>query len=315
MESVHRQLKETIEKFRTLEKVKAYHAELNDRLVKENNNLTRLEKQLKKEERDVKRLERTGVTGMFHKILGDREKQLEKERQEYLHVALKYNELIKSVELVQFELNVLSKKLNDYDLVREKYESLLKAREKELLALGGATGSQLMSLSEQIDQKHILLQDIDEAIVAGRDAYKYITTMEKRLKEARDWGQWDMYGGDNGSGWMKHHAVDRAREVLHKARHSLIRFDKELRDVYADKYLDLNVGVEDIDRFLDIFLDNIIVDWVVQRKIKRALRNVQKIRAEIGSAMKRLKADIPVTKLEIEDLTRRREEIIVQSAG
>jgi len=50
--------------------------------------------QLKKEEKDVKQLENKGFRPLFYKILGDKEKQLEKERQEYLAV-LPFNNLLR----------------------------------------------------------------------------------------------------------------------------------------------------------------------------------------------------------------------------
>ncbi len=70
---------------------------------------------------------------MFHKFLGDREDRLQKERQDYLTASLRYNELFKSVELIRYELNLLSKKESNLNLVEKEINALMKDREKEIL--------------------------------------------------------------------------------------------------------------------------------------------------------------------------------------
>ncbi|RLD21186.1 MAG: hypothetical protein DRI69_04760 [Bacteroidetes bacterium] len=315
MTEIHRDLKEALLERRQLQKVDMHFADLTSRLKKEIKEINLLSKLLKKEEIDLEKLESAGIRALFHKILGDKEKQIEKERQQYLQTALKYNALSKSIDLIEYEKNLLEKKLDRISVVEQRYEHLIKLREKELLGSDTEAGRALLALSKKIDIRHIELKDIDEAIVAGNEALNYVRTLEKQLQKAKNWGQWDTYGNGSGSSWLKHQAVDKAREVLHRVRHSLLNFQKELSDVYEDAYIDINLRMEKIDRFVDIFFDNLITDWIVQQKIKKALDNVLNTKEQVIYALKKLKEEGPLVEAEIANLEAQREQAIVDSAS
>lgn len=315
MTDIHRDLKEALLEWRQLQKVEKHFLELTSRLSKENDEISRLGALLKKEETDLSSLESAGIRSLFHKILGDKDKQIEIERQEYLQNALKYNELNKSIELIEYEKELMGKKLARVDLIEQRYNKLIKLREKELLRSDSEEGKTLLDLSRKLDARLIELKDIDEAIESGEEALRYVRSLESQLQKARNWGQWDTYGGGHGVGWFKHQAVDRARDMLHKVRHSLLNFQKELSDVYEDAFIDINLRMDKFDRFVDIFFDNLITDWVVQQKITKALDNVSNTKKQVLNALKKLKEEGPEVESEIEELEAAREQAIINSAS
>ncbi len=314
MTDIHRNLKEALLEWRQLQKVDKHFTELTTRLKEERGEISRLSKLLDKEEKDLEKLERAGIRSLFYKILGDKEKQIEKERQEYLQSALKYNELNKSVELIEYEMALLEKKLPRITAAEQQYEQLIVLREKELLSSDSDAGRELLVFSKKLDTRHIELKDIDEAIVAGKEALRQVRALERQLKKARGWGQWDTYGSGLGAGWLKHQAVDRARDMLHRVRHVLLNFQKELNDVYEGAYIDINLRMDKFDRFVDIFFDNLITDWIVQQKINKALDNVKNTKGKVKYALKKLKEEGPLVESEIAKLERAREQAIIDSA-
>ena len=313
MTSTHHQLKEAMLDRRRIEKVRSHYEALSERYDKESSEVRVLGKALEKEKHDVDKLEKGGLRTMFHKILGDKDKQLEKERQEYLQLALKYNELNKSLELIEYELDLLEKQLDRLDQVQGRYEKLIKKREIELLSDGSDAGRELLHISKEIDARIVLMKDIEEAIDAGNIALKLVKSFQKQLIKARDWGQWDMYGNTRGGGWMKHQAIDKARDYLHKVRHALIHFQNELNDVYADARIDADLRIERVDRFLDVFFDNLITDWIVQQKIKNAIENILNTKDQVYQALQRLKQEGPRVERELKALEARREQTIIDS--
>ena len=193
MTEIHHELKEALLEWRRLQKVASHFQGLTTRLRKETKEIKQLDNLLEKEEKDLKQLESVGIRSLFHKILGDKEKQIEIERQQYLQSALKYNALSKSIDLIEYERELLEKKLERFDAVEQRYEQLIKLREKELLRSDTAEGRKLLALSKKIDARHIELKDIDEAIVAGNKALKYIRILEQipRPWSARRFGPED----------------------------------------------------------------------------------------------------------------------------
>lgn len=313
MSEIHKQLKETLLLYRQLLKVQQHQEALQKRLKEEAKALTMLESALKREERNVEIIEKGSLRSFFHQIVGDREKQVERKRQDYLDIALKYNELGKSIDLIEFELDVLNKKLIEFDRIQQRYRDLIKLREKELMQSDPGVGRDLLLLHKRIDHGQVMLKDIAEAMRAGREAEKIMIAIEKELRAARNWGRYDTAGGRYASSHAKHSAVQRAKDLSYRARHALLLFRRELEDVYEDAAIRIEVHIEGFDRFTDIFFDNIISDWIIQQKINAALNDVAKVRRQVASSLIQLEKDRPEVEKELVECEEKRESMILQS--
>ncbi len=314
MSKLHQELKEALMQLKQVQKVRAHFTQMKQQLKQELEDLALLEKQLKKEQRDVEKLEQTSLRSMFRKVLGDREQQLEKERQEYLAVSLKFNELSKSVDLLTYELEVLEKKLTNEEQLSRKVEVLMKKREEELMKMDPVIGRKLLGIHRDIDKKHIALKDVDEAIAMGTKAFQILQQMIVDLRKARNWGQYDMMSDRGVASFVKHRTIDNARNLATEARHYLMRFREELQDVYQDVQLTIHIDLGNFSRFTDIFFDNLISDWVVQQKIKKALNQVKQVTDEVAYALEMLQAEKPKIEVDLEKLEQLREETILKSS-
>ena len=313
MSVTQRKLKATLLEYQQIKKVGKHARSLRTRLKKEKAEFARIAKKLKRDERDLERLEKTSMRSLFHKVLGDKEKQVEKDRQKYLQTALKYNELGKSIELMEFELSVLEKKLTTKEDLQKRFRNLMRMRERELMRTDPVAGRRLIQISKQIDHAHVTLDNIKEASAVGKDALKILRAMEGELANARNWGQWDTHGDRRRAGWMKHQAIDRAKNLSYKAKHILLQFRKELADIYRDARIPIHLEMRDFNRFTDILFDNLISDWVFQQRIKKALDNVQYVKRQVSSALKKMKSDTPRIKEDISRLERDRERQILNA--
>lgn len=286
MSQLQQQLQESIRELEQIRKVKAHTAELQVRLAEEEKALEVMSSMLAKEQRDVELLEKEGLTAMFRKFIGDREEKLEKEREEYLRAALRYNDLYKSVELIRFELDLLLKKEQNLEVVERRVEALMRDRGKELLDLGEQAGKDLKGLYQQVDRLNAYDVEMGEALQAGMKALEHLQQTEHLLQVARERGQHDMWGGRRlGSGHLKHNAIDQARQSAQHARHALIHFVRELRDIYRDREYHFEFRIEDFGRFMDVFFDNLITDFLVQQKISTSLNSVSTTRQQVGAVI------------------------------
>ena len=170
-------LKKAIEDHQDIVRVKNHLAHLVSKIQEEEDSLKGLGNVLEKEHQDVKRLEKLSVKGIFHEFLGDKKKQLEIERQEYLDVVLRYNEAVKYIELLEFEKEVLEEKLTKEKEVKETLNKLLKERAHQLMRTNSAIGNELLQIEKQIDQKLAMKREIHEALIVG-------TSIMSKLKKA-----------------------------------------------------------------------------------------------------------------------------------
>lgn len=314
MTELQQQLKESIQELEQIRKVSEHTAQLRERLAAEEKALLVMETTLAKEQRDVETLEREGLTSMFRKFIGDREEKLEKEREEYLRASLRFNELFKSVELIRFELDLLSKKEQSQDSVARRVETLIAYREKELLDLDPQVALVLKGINQQADKLHKYSVEVEEAHAAGMRALELVRGCEQNLIEAQLMGQRDMWGSKyHGTGHRKHDAIDRARDLAYRSRHELIRFGNELQDVFKGMQLDVNMTIEDFGRFTDVFFDNLITDYLIQQKISKSLVNVNGTRQRLDYIMLSVDSERGVIREKLERLEEERKKIVVSS--
>ena len=314
MSELQIQLKEKIQELESIRKVRVHISQLQNRLSSEANALAAMEKTLEKEQKDVETIEKEGLTTMFHKFLGDREDKLDKEREEYLKASLKYNELYKSVELIRFELELLSKKEQNLEMVEGQVEVLMKQRETELMQYDSEVALQLKGINDQVDKLSKYSVEVDEALNAGKIALDMVRLAEHHLYEAQNLGQVDMWRNRHyRSGHFKLEAVDQAREAAYQSKHALIKFGNELRDVNSNLQLHVNMDIEEFGQFVNVFFQNMITDWVVQQKINKSLANVSATRQQVEYLMQQLDQERATVKTKQNQLELQRKEVIISA--
>ena len=112
-----------------------------------------------------------------------------------------------------------------------------------------------------------------EAINAGNRALNSLRTARENLNSAKNWRLVDMFGGGFFSTMLKHSKMDQAKENMEQAKYDLRNFSKELDDV--NMACNLNIDTGDFLSFADYFFDGLIIDWMVQTKIREASDNVK----------------------------------------
>ncbi len=312
MASIQEQLQKITAEYQTLEKVARHLTSLSKRLDKETKALHKLSKKVDREQAEYERLESLSLKSLFHKVLGNKEEQVEKERQEYLQSFLKYNEAKKSVELMEFEMQTLEKKLARKDQIEAEMERLIKLREKELLKLDPSISTKLQVILHKQDKLKRMHIEVREALQAGDQVLHSINTMIGFLNQARNWGHWDMSGRSHMPSYMKKSSIDKAVAVSHQVKHQLHTFSNELQDVYG-KSFNFPFHIESFSGFMDIFFDNLISDWIIQKKIKNSLASIVSVRDKVIRLVSSLKAEMPAIEKEIEQLEQNHKEIIINA--
>lgn len=317
MQDFKKQLKATLEEYQSAEKIKRHLNKLDKRLDTETKELASLALALDKENKDYEELEKLSIRSIFHKVLGSKEEQMEKEKQEYLQASLKYDEAKKAIELLEYERKILLDKLDTVDGNGPKLQILLDKRERQLILENGPAGKKIQQIVNRLDEQEHQHKEIQEVVAAGKSALAILNQMAGYLQKARDWGTWNV-GGRRGRGGMsshiKHSSIDNARRLAPQARHQLVRFEDELRDIYRDvQQFQFSLSFDSFSRFSDIFFDNLISDFIVQQKIQNSLSNVLSVRDKVHRMAGGLQAKLPQIQNEIAQLEEQRNQLIVNS--
>lgn len=306
-------IKDTIAKISELEAVQRHYestvAEYNQVVARKE----RVENRMIKELDDVTKLEQLGVKSIFYNVLGSKEKQLEKERQEYLQATLEHKEVVNALEVVEFEKNILEKKLTAIDDLEEELNRLKNVREKEIMAVSSALRNELKLIYDQMDSREKIKAEISEAFVVGQQTFESLEFVRTHLSRASDWGQWDRSKGRGAHHRsLKYSSIDRAMNEVSRSKLLLRKFNKELTDVgYSN--LRLALQIESIEKFTGIIFDNLISDWIIQNKISSALSTVESLMDDIKLILNTLLKDKTNNQAELMELKKQKDHLLEEN--
>ncbi len=307
---INKDLNQIIEKFRSLELAKKHLEKTEIRIQKLHNQLLELNNNLEKEYHDVEKLEKLSLEKLFEKILGNKEKQREKERQEYLQAVLKYNECKQSLELLDFERKVLKEKLAEFNKTKSLLYSLIRKREHSLAKDNPEAKELINEINLKSDQKIARKRELYEAITLAK---KLILLIDKTLKDLSEITNWGFYEFNHPDIHLKKSVyLNRAKKKAYLINQLLHQFEDELSDIYPgnDNYGKTNLKV--FQNFTKIFFDNLITDWLLLQKIKNTSNSIKNLKNKIIRIDQTLENELLKTDKELETLTRQKQSIIIK---
>lgn len=255
-------------------------------LIREKLQLNKLFNEYEKEYQDVLNLETISTSSLFYTILGNKEEQLKKEKQEALKAKLKYDQCKHDVEYLVDETKKIVDELAEIEVCESEYEDLINKKMEIISTEDEGTNAQLKKLIKKKENVHANIKEVDEAIKAGEDALETVEKTIKALSDAENWGVWDMVGGGLFSTIVKHNHIDTARKYAEETQRQLDKFKREIADINMVTNFEICVGT--FETFADYFFDGLIYDWIVQSEIGKSLDSVKNTKNQIDRAISKL---------------------------
>ena len=254
------------------------------------------------EQADVDRLEGRSLAAFFYYVIGKKDQQLDKERQEAYGARVMYDAAFQEWEAAKADLSRYEKEYEALQGCERQYEKTMKEKMAAVKATGGAESERILELEERLSFVQSQKKEIVEAIREGEAAWDITDRILESLDSAEGWGTWDLLGGDFLAGLEKHSHLDAAQEAVEQLQSRLRKFKTELSDVMIDA--DMQVNVEGFLRFADLFFDGLFLDWTVLNQISESQDQVQNVRNQISALLSRLKEKLSA--LEDEELEGKR---------
>jgi hypothetical protein len=294
LEDLNAQITEIRLKLRARDRLRGQAARVQQSLASENDRRLRLEAELAKEEHDLEKLDGLSLTALFHAVLGNKEIQSKKERQEHLAAKLRYDECREAIAALDQEMRDLNQQIAALGNLDAQYQSIMTAKEKAISSTGDETASRLAQLTEDLADAESDLQECREAMIAGAEAAHALQDVVRGLRGASSWGAWDLLGGGVFATALKHSRIDGARSSAHRAQQSLRRFQRELADVRPGAMPSVGIDIGSFTTFADYFFDGLITDWIVQSRIHSSLNGaaaaLDRVQRTIGALRGSLRA-------------------------
>ncbi|MEL6123374.1 MAG: hypothetical protein AAFR14_06595, partial [Bacteroidota bacterium] len=306
---IQEEIQQTIQQIVHLEKVASQLRTTEQELETAYDEQDGLLKKLDKELRDVERLEGLTTTSMFYKILGSKEKQLDKERQEYLELSLKTEDIAKTIQLLEYEVNLLEAKSKSKFQIAKVLEGIKIKREEEIIKTDPVLRHQLLGISEQLESNYKLQKEISEAEQIGAICDQLINRIIGLLQKVRNWGQWP---GNTSRSRMQRYArrdaIDRARNLSYQIKHHLHLFNQELADLNSN--LSVHFDPKAFTNFSTSFFSNLITDWIQNQQLSQAIGSASNTRNQVHHVLKQLDVESTQCDNNISKLLQDRDHIV-----
>jgi hypothetical protein len=280
------------------------------KLAQEKTQFQVLEKRFTKEKLDVEKLEKLSLRAVFATILGSRDEQMDKERQEMLTVQMQYQQARKMVDSLVADQAYLKQQLSALKSLDAEYAQLLTNKEELIKSGDSVVARELVPLSEKIGAANLTIKELDEAIRAGQQVLAGLDEVNDALSKAENWGTWDMLGGGMLSTMIKHDHMDTAKDAANQVQLDMQRFQRELADVQREIAIDVELSGS--ERFLDFFMDGLMMDWIVQAHINNSQEQARQAHLKVRDLVQDLQKRKRITAQDLDLLQQKRVRILSQ---
>ena len=217
-------------------------------LYAQNRNLTETVAQLKKiknsEQKDVDRLEGGSLAAFFYNVVGKMDEKLTKEKEEAYKAAVKYETAKEELDSVHSEILRREEAVKALQGCEVAYQTAFEEKLREVRTSGTAAAEQVMAVEEKLYQQECQKKELEEAILAGKQALSTVNAVLDSLDDAEGWATWDTFGGGGFlTDMMKHSQLDDAQEKINRLQVELRQLKTELADV--EIHADIQVQLEE----------------------------------------------------------------------
>ena len=296
MQNIREEMRALLSDINEQSRLKSEVRQLENQQSKLQEKLRDLEGILHCEEADVAALSRVTLQAVWLRICGTHEEVLRREQADVDAAALKCSAARSEIEEIKAEIASRRRRLSDLSQSERKYnELLLKKRE---LMYTSAAGEALRRMEEETARLAMQQKELREAIDAGGSALRTAGEIVDCLKGANACATWDVLGGGMLADMAKHSELNSAQVLIERLQHQLRSFQTELSDVQ----LEAQLPIGDFLSVADFMFDGLIADWMMKKRIERALDSVQNTQRQIEYTLSHLREKQKRVKRQKEDM-------------
>lgn len=261
------------------EKLEKKLIDLNSTIDESIKELKSLEVQLLKEKKDVDRLENLTFHSIFHKLRGNIDEKLSKEKLEFLRAESNYLEKKYYLDSLKSSRESIISSLKSLENLDERQELLIEDLSDNLLNFSSTEQTQIKSCLDKINYSSSEKEEISQALNVSEKLLAICDEVISYLESAQNWGIYDMLGGKFIATHLKHQEIDNAAHSLNKLNFILDQYNKELSELKNTTSISLKI--DSFTYTMDYFFDNFFTDSLVQSKINDALNSVNQLKSKI----------------------------------
>lgn len=270
------------------ERAEARRAALETQLVVERQSCDALRTRVRKEARDLERLDRFSFAGALARLRGQVDEARVAEQAELAGSKLEFAARSSALTRLETEATALQRRAELLSDDRDALAAALAAREDALIAGGDSRARELAKLGDRDSHVRARVREVAESAHAADLAAVALSEAAESLSRAGGWSTYDtFFGGGFLSSLIKQDHVSDAADAIAGVHHALLRLRSELADVAlpSDPLVEVPGGPLLV---LDALFDNIFSDWMVDSRIRASERSVRAAQKGVADIRRRL---------------------------
>lgn len=287
-----------------LGRIKLCHKYLNrlrKRKILYESELSNLQIILESELKDIQTLEKIGLRSLFHKTFGEYNSKLEKEKQEYLKAVVNYNKCERLLSLIDYEINILKEILDNENLIKTELIEAIKSDSNGVLSLKADVLKLIDNIEKKLEPYRQIRIEIEEAIILGNKINSSLHKIKSGLENIEHWG-------NNKDTNLKD--IDKIQITCYQTELLLSKFEEELNDVLKYLNIELEDPISRMVQFNSIYIENLIADWIISKKIINGLAFICSLIERIDRIINILESELGKTNASISTLESNRSKLI-----
>lgn len=247
--------------------------------------------ELKKEQKDVDKLDHFSILNTIRTWSGKQDEVREKELSELAATEAKLREAEKMVIDLQQDMRNNEEELQrvEWKSLDSDWEHLKKEKEQWIYKNNEVDADRLERLYEEKTRVITFIREVEEALLEGKRARAALRRALELLDSAKGYSTWDtFFGGGIIATAVKHSRLNESEDAIHDAQLALKRFQTELSDVQQMEVKNLKVERDSFVTFADYVFDDIFSAWSIHSKINASIERIENTISELGDICRQL---------------------------
>ena len=291
-------IKELIKEIRGIKLAKDYLEEITEERAEQAERYDFVKAELSRLSARIKKLSNPSLLSVVREIQKRKQDKLDLYKQHHLNLALEYNELSKSLQKFDFEIDVLERKISQEASLIAEFKRLVR---NEQAAMSAPRIREYKTFLDQLDYKLSLLKELEEAVDQGvrlnrrfNAAMKFIETKASSLyrtsKTEHEINEFNIKG------------IDKYQEYMINIQHSMMKFEAEVNDVYDTMLSSPHEDRKIAEHFLAEYRMNLINDIHTRMDMNNSYMFLKYHKSVFQGFTRTLRKDMKTLRKEVEQL-------------
>ena len=296
-----------IEEIKSIEMLESHLSLLRERLAEYEDDLKNVSIGLERKVGKLDSLKRISILSLFKKLVGDHSKSLALYEQHYLDLSLEYNDLVKSIDLIEYEIDLIEKKSSGLLQQKEIFKSELVRIEAENVPLSLLPYRQLL---DDMSYNIRLIKELEEAIKAGQAINRKFNSALRFTKKVVN----ELYAREKDLdklGDIRINSIDKFHNHLVAINHAFIKYQSELEDVYRE-ILNEETHLDDgpLASFMNLYRERLTQDLRKAKGLDYTYKFLKNYKEIIMTLNRSLRSDLKQCRKTLDELQQKEQEVL-----